>query len=252
MTELRHPAVEEIPALRGLWREAFDESEGFLDLFFSVAFAPNRCLVAAEEGRISAMLYWFDCVLDGSPAAYLYGVAAAKDCRGRGLATALMEAAHRRLKGAGYGAAILVPAEQTLFRFYARRGYETLGYLSQRRMEAAQAPVPAREIGPGEYAALRRALLPEHAVIQEKENLALLAGYARFLAGEGWCAVYVPGETPLVAEFLGDQKQAPGLLAALGVPAATVRGPGDDRPFAMAHTLAGQACQKLYFAFAFD
>lgn len=252
MTELRHPTVEEVPALRGLWKEAFDEADSFLDLFFSTAFAPNRCLVAAEEGRVAAMLYWFDCTLDGAPVAYLYGIATAKDFRGRGLATKLMEAAHLRLKGAGYGAAILVPAEERLFRFYGQRGYQTVGHLRETVVPAAGTALPVREIGPEEYARLRKTLLPPDAVVQEGENLALLAGYARFYAGEGWCAVVAPGQRPVVAEFLGREDAAGGLLAALGIPAATVRSPGGEKPFAMARALTGTVPERVYFAFAFD
>lgn len=251
MTEFRSPLPEELPALRRLWREAFHESEEFIDLFFSTAYSPERCRVAVEDGVLAAMLYWFDCEYRGRSAAYLYGVATAKACRGRGLATALMEDTQEHLEDLGYAFALLVPAGESLFRFYGARGYETVGFLRE-ETRSAGTPVPYRQVTAQEYAQLRRSLLPRNAVIQERENLALLAGYARFFAGDGWCAVCAPGERAVFPEFLGDWPAAPGLLAALGMESALVRSPGGDKPFAMARALVGPIPKRTYFAFAFD
>ena len=251
MIELRAPRREETAALRGLWREAFGESAEFLDLFFRAAYDPERCLVAMEGDNLAAMLYWFDCEFRDRRAAYLYGIATAEPFRGRGLATALMEQTHRHLENLGYGLAILVPAGESLFRFYGARGYRTVGYLKETVVSAGE-PIAYQELGAAEYARLRRSLLPQNPVIQEGENLALLAGYGRFFAGDGWCAVYTPGEHPVLAEFLGETNSAAGLIGALGLEQAVVRGPGGDKPFAMARALTEPIPQRLYFAFAFD
>lgn len=250
MIEYREPKPTEIPRLRQLWKTVFHESDAFVDLFFQTAYAPQRCRVAAD-GDIAAVLYWFDCQLQGKPVAYIYGVATDPNRRGRGLATALLADTHDHLKNRGYAFAILVPAGESLFRFYEARGYQTVGWHDAHAVTAGQA-IPYREIPAGAYAGVRKKLLPEHSVIQEGENLALLAGYARFFAGDGWCAVYTPGESPVFPEFLGDLTAAPGLLAALEIPRAAVYTPGGVLPFAMAAPLADDLPGKVYFAFAFD
>ena len=38
---IKPPSKEEIPQLRTLWQEAFGDSDAFLDIFFSNAFAPG-------------------------------------------------------------------------------------------------------------------------------------------------------------------------------------------------------------------
>lgn len=252
MTELRFPAEGEVRALRQLWREAFGESEEFLDLFFSAAYDPKRCFVAVEDGSPGAMLYWFDCEYRGRRVAYLYGIATAQSHRGRGLATALMEKAQDYLEKLGYVAALLVPAGESLFRLYEQRGYRTVGFLSEQTVMAAAAPLALRELTAADYAAVRRTLLPESAVIQEGENLRLLSGYSRFYGGDGWCAVVSDGENSVVTELLGDANAAPGLLAALEIREAVVRSPGENRPFAMARALREPVPEDVYFGFAFD
>lgn len=251
MTEFRFPSEGEVPALRQLWREAFGESEAFLNLFFSAAYDPGRCFVAVEGGVLGAMLYWFDCEYRGEKVAYLYGIATAKSHRGRGLATALMEKAQAHLEKRGYAFSLLVPARESLFRFYGQRGYEIVGYLKEMIVTAGK-PIPIREVTAAEYAQLRRMLLPPGAIMQEGANLRLLAGYSRFYGGEGWCAVVSSGEKPIVTELLGEDGAAQGLLAALEIPEAVVRCPGGDKPFAMAKALAGTVPERVYFGFAFD
>ena len=87
------------------------------------------------------------------PAAYLYAVATREDCRGRGLAGTLLQFTEALLERLGYRCAVLVPAEQPLFGFYARLGYEPV-FLRSRT------PFPGgREISQAEYHRRREALL---------------------------------------------------------------------------------------------
>ena len=79
------PNVEQTAWLRRLWKEAFGDSDAFLDRFFTIAYSPDRCRCVTADGRVTAALYWFDCDCQGEKLAYLYAVATAQDCRGRGL-----------------------------------------------------------------------------------------------------------------------------------------------------------------------
>lgn len=60
------------------------------------------------------------------PAAYLYAVCTAPALRGRGHCRLLLQEAEQDLKRQGIRAAVLVPAEESLFGFYARFGYRTV------------------------------------------------------------------------------------------------------------------------------
>ena len=61
--------------LRRLWKQAFRDSDAFLDSFFSVGYSCDRCRQLSLDGQLAAALYWFDCSLAGKPVAYVYAVA---------------------------------------------------------------------------------------------------------------------------------------------------------------------------------
>ena len=240
--EFRQPRPEEEAPLRALFTEAFGDA-AFTDLFFRTGYAPERCL-AAFDGALLAALHWFDCSLEDKKAAYIYGIAAFESCRGRGVGSALIRAALEELEKRGYEAVFLVPAEPSLFGYYERFGFRAVSTIREQTIEAA-APLPLKKLTTGEYAAARKKLLPEHSLIQEGACLSLLSGYADFYATDRAVAV-MSGDT--VWELLGEISDAPGLIAALGLPTATVRTPGPGRPFAMGLGTDG----PMYLGLALD
>lgn len=225
--EFRTPLPAEEPRLRELFTEAFAD-EGFTDLFFRTGFSPDRCL-AAFDADLLAALHWFDCTLDGKPAAYVYGIASFASCQGRGIGSALIRHAIDHLRSLGFDAIVLVPAEGSLFGYYERFGFRTVSTIGSRLVRSGE-PAPVQKLNVSQYAALRRSLLPEHGIIQEGACLEVLAGYADFYATAN--AVAAVGEGTIL-ELLGDEGDAPGILAALGYSCGVVRTPGEERPFAM-------------------
>ena len=250
MTEFRYTTEKDRPALTRLWQEAFGDDIAYIDAFFETAWAPERSRVAVVDGEIAAMHFWFDCRLDGQKLAYLYAVATDKRFRGRGVATKLMEDGEELLIAQGYAGAILSPGSESLFRFYADRGYETVGFRTEERIVAG-APISIREVDEEEYALLRRTLLPENGVRQEGENLRFLHRFSRFYTGEGFCAAVFKGEA-FLPEYLGDRNLIPGLLASLGLGEASVRMSGGDTPCAMGKWFSAADKRRIYLGFVFD
>ena len=240
--ELRPPRPHEESDLSDLFTEAFGD-KAFTDLFFRTAYSPDRCL-AAFDGSLLAALHWFDCTLDGRKAAYVYGIAAFEACRGQGIGSELIRFSISHLRRRGYSVIALVPAEESLFPYYERFGFRAVSTISESAVSAGD-PLPIRRLTIAEYAALRRAYLPAHSLMQEGACLSLLGGYADFYATPRAVAA-VSGS--MVWELLGDETEAPGLLAALAIPAATVRTPGAGRPFAMA--IGAEAA--MYLGLALD
>ena len=241
-----------IPGLRELWKKAFGDTDEFLDLFFSTAYAPDRCRCVVEDGQAVSVLYWFDCHLAGQKLAYIYAVATDPACRGRGLCKTLMGDTMALLRDRGYAAAVLLPQEEWLIRMYAGMGFDPCTRVTEKWHPAGD-PIGVRRVDAGEYAALRRRLLPPGSVLQEGENLAFLAGMAALYAGEGFLAAAMEVEGELwCPEFLGDAASVPGLAGALGFSGCRVRMPGDERPFAMFRPLTKDAQKPRYFGLVFD
>ena len=247
---IEFPTRAQIPQLRALWKEAFGDPEAFLDSFFASAFSPERCLCAMENGRVLSAVYWFGCQFRGKPVAYLYALATARACRGRGLARGLMQAVHSHLAERGCEGTLLVPGEASLAAYYAAMGYRACG--SSRELVCAAAPeaVALRRVDREEYARLRREFLPEGGVVQEGENLDFLETQADLFTGPGFLlAARVEGDLLHGLELLGDPGMAPGLVRTLGCTKGIFRTQGPGSPFAM---YRGTAEPPTYFGLAFD
>lgn len=245
------PRDEHIPGLKALWKEAFGDTDAFIDGFFEKGFSLYRCRCVREGDRVLAALYWFDCRWQGKRLAYIYGVATAQEHRGQGLCRRLMTHTERILLQLGYCGVVLVPAKTELFAFYEKLGYTPFGGI-RRWQAAAGDPIPLTALSYKDYAAARKALLPPGSILQEGALLRFLGSYARFYRGENclFCCAEDAGRLT-VYELLGDPNAAPGICAALGFQTAVFRGPGAS-PFAMYRSLTESAERPGYFAFALD
>lgn len=249
--KIRFPCDSNIPGLRRLWKQAFGDTDVYLNLFFGTAFSKERSLCALDGEAVAAAMYWLDAEFDGEQIAYLYAVATDEAYRGRGLCRQLTEQAHRILKERGYAGAILVPAEPGLFQMYGKMGYQTCSAVSEWSVAAGD-PMELTELTPTEYAARRREMLPTGAVIQEGVTLDLLAGMGKFYAGEGILLTAIrDGDSVWVPELLGDRSKAPGIVAALGAKDGKFRGPGQESPFAM-YCPFDHSPAPAYLGFALD
>lgn len=127
--ELRHAQRQDVPALKQLWHTCFGDEMSYINLFFDGLFQPLDMVVLLEEGRAVSMAALIPTAMtvggESMPITYLYAMCTHPDCRGRGLGRALLDfaAEHARLRGSL--AIALVPADQGLFHFYSRAGYET-------------------------------------------------------------------------------------------------------------------------------
>jgi len=250
------PFEWQLPVLRELWKEAFGDTDEFLDMFFTTAFAKERCRCVTIEKEVAAALYWFDCDIKdkpNSPIAYIYAVATAQKFRGQGLCHKLMEDTHNHLKKLGVQGAVLVPGSAKLFRFYEEIGYQTCSRIHSFRCVGKPEDVSFCQIDKREYANLRRQFLPKDGVIQEKENLDFLEKQAKFYAGTDFLlAAYKDGSVLYGVELLGNASVAAGLVHALGCKEGYFRTPGEGIPFAM-HISFQESCHMpLYFGLAFD
>ena len=250
---IEHPEEKDIPALRQLWKVVFGDEDAFLDRFFSLAFAPERCLCAREGTVLAAMIHWLPCSRGNDRLGYLYAVATAPEFRGRGICRALMEAAHTAMKEAGYTGALLYPQEEGLREMYRKMGYETATYIGESICSCGMEPAPMHPVTPEEYIRLRRDFLPQQSVVQEFPFIQLMAADFRFYKGLGFLLAAREEKDHLYgAELLGDPHTMPGILCSLGLPFARFRSPGGKLPFAMFRPLIPGAEAPSYFGLPLD
>lgn len=248
------PTAADLQGLRALWQEAFGDEDAFLNAFFNIAYAEDRCRRIVIDGEVAAALYWFPCLHQEQKVAYIYGVATAKAHRGKGLCHTLMADTHRVLKEQGYEGTVLVPQEAPLEALYHSMGYHTCSQIREFVCGPEISDLQLSRINLQEYAKMRRRLLPEGGVIQEGVNLDFLATQARFYAGHGFVlAAHVKGDVLHGIELLGNASVAPALVALLGCAEGHFRVPGEGKSFAMYRPLLGSTLPApTYFGLAFD
>ncbi len=247
-----HPTAAQIPGLRRLWQEAFGDPDGFLDGFFSTAYSARRCLCITREDRVLAALYWLDMSCEGAPMAYIYAVATAKAYRGQGLCRLLMEHTRQQLARQGCAAAVLVPETEALAEMYAAMGYAPCCGIRELTCKAGER-ISLHAVGPAEYNALRRQLLPPGSLELGDAALGFLSLQAEFFAGENFVLAAVrDGDTLRCPEYLGPEALLPGITRALGCETGCFRLPGKGRPFAWWLPLTKDCPVPSHLGFAFD
>ncbi len=236
-----------------LWQLCFGDNDGFWQLFRDNGFRPEQVCEICREGRLAAALYWFPVSCEGQKLAYLYAIATHPDFRGRGLCRELMVKAEHLLTEKGFSGVLLVPETASLRQMYRKMGYTDCTTVSEFSCGAGETAIPLGNVTLGEYAQLRKNLLPPGGVLQEGDSLVFLAAQARLYAGEKvLLAAWQDGEVLHAMELLGDANAAPGILKSLGFRRGAFRTPGGDRDFAMFKPLREDAVRPTYFGFAFD
>ena len=129
-----------------LWQEAFGDERDFVMHYLS-HYSREDCRILRfdERGELVAMMHYHpftvggsDCnevavrfspsqpCMEGCRGAYIYGVATAVDCRGKGLASAMIAESMAKMRSRGIDFAMLIAEEPSLRRWYGGMGFELL------------------------------------------------------------------------------------------------------------------------------
>lgn len=247
------PKQRHLPLLRQLWKQAFGDSDAFLDDFFAAGFSAHRCRCIIDTDKPVAVLYWFDCAWQDKKLAYIYAVATDAAHRNQGLCRQLMDSTHHHLQTQGYAGAVLVPGTQELFSLYEKMGYRPFCPVARIAVSGQEPAAQLQCVDAETFATLRRQYLPANSVVQEGELLAFLSTFCKFYAGKDFllCAAK-ENNTLYFQEYLGDPRHLPGILAALQAEKGIVRLPGKDTFFAMYHSFDKAPQMPDYLGIALD
>ena len=129
-----------------LWQEAFGDERDFV-MHYLDRYSREDCRILrfGERGEVVAMLHYHpftvggsDCnevavrfspsqpCMEGCRGAYIYGVATAVECRGKGLASAMIAESMAKMRSRGIDFAMLIAEEPSLRRWYGGMGFELL------------------------------------------------------------------------------------------------------------------------------
>ena len=122
-----HGSKKALPFMKALWKEAFHDSDEFIDLFFSEFYKPRKAFLRYDGDDLASMLFYMDLRVKYNgrrlKCAYLYGVATKLSERRQGHFTALHNAFIEELEEKKYDIVITIPQNENLFTFYKDIGY---------------------------------------------------------------------------------------------------------------------------------
>lgn len=121
-------SYEDKPLVYEMWKAVFEDTDEYMDLFFTDKYKPENTLIYFENGVAAAslqmQLYYITFYGQKIPFYYLVGLCTLPQYRRRGYMEQLIDRSHQIMAERGIPLSILVPAEDWLFGFYNRYGYE--------------------------------------------------------------------------------------------------------------------------------
>ncbi len=136
MVEIRLAKKGEETYQKNLWKVCFGDDDSYIDFYFSNKYKADETAVLLYNNEIAAMATMIPGKLvmptgNSQGLAMLYAVATHPESQGKGFSTQIMEFCHKHLMEKGVDLSILVPAEESLFDFYSKRGYQEAFYIRE-------------------------------------------------------------------------------------------------------------------------
>lgn len=136
-----------------IWRRCFDDSDAYIDMYFSKIYRDDDALTYESDGQAVAsmmlqpygMRFFGD---ESAPVGYISGAATLPGWRNRGYMSRLMSDALRLSRYRGYLFDLLIPADDRLYDYYRRFGFATVFMVDRRRYTSLHTFRPVGEYAP--------------------------------------------------------------------------------------------------------
>ncbi len=149
-----------IPSLKAVWKNVFGDEDEYIDLFFSSVFKKCKTFAFFENEKIVSVLYLLDCKIrfggELFSGYYLYAAATEKEYRKKGIMQKLISEAEEYSEKNGKDFISLVPANDGLYRYYSKFGFQTAMYKCADESVPIETVEPKTEkVSASEYTAFR-------------------------------------------------------------------------------------------------
>lgn len=263
-----------------MWKRCFDDSDAFTDLYFDKRYKDEINMAVRQDGKVISALQMipYPMTFCGAviPVSYISGACTHPDYREHGAMRRLLGETHRRMYRDGALLALLIPAEEWLFGYYAKSGYAPGFGCAARRTGAEELPVVSSAAyrievceSPGKEhyryldTCLRRR---ESCVLHTQEDLEIITDDLKLGGGKllvaragdniaGMAFTVEDGGTVYVKELPADTEEAKNALLSEAMHIYKVReaeypvpAPSGPRYLGMARVIRAESLLKLFAA----
>lgn len=136
MVDIRLAQKDDLPRQKELWKTCFGDEDDYIDFYFDNKYKEKQTAVLLWDEEIVAMATMIPAALvmennKRFDLSMLYAIATHPGFQGKGLSTQIMDFCHAYLEGQNQDMSILVPAQESLFDFYEKRGYRDGFYIRE-------------------------------------------------------------------------------------------------------------------------
>ena len=127
--------------LKQLWQISFDDSESYVNFYFSRRYRPENTRICLNDGHVvsAAQFFPYDISYDGTilKGVYILGVCTHPDYRRRGFTAQLIREILIEQAANGIEVAFLIPSKQYLFEIYRKFGFAELFVVYEENVKSA-------------------------------------------------------------------------------------------------------------------
>ena len=120
--------------MKTIWELCFGDDREPVDGFYDICFSPEECYISKKHDTVLAVLHMIKCSVEAGgrkyDAVYMYAACTHPDYQGMGVMSELIEKAVESEKAKGVQLVLCVPANDELFGFYKRFGFDDGIYCS--------------------------------------------------------------------------------------------------------------------------
>lgn len=214
MIEIRPARLDEIARQKELWKLAFGDDDAYIDYFYAHG-GESQVLLLLEDGVVWTMVALFPVTVtlpqgETLSSAYIYALATHPEARKKGYGRFILNYVDFYLKESGKDCVTIVPAEPSLYKYFATTGFEPT--CSTRKVELLQDMVAQPSSGdtvvpasPAKYSALRERMLEGSLHVTYGETLiAYQQGLSRMERGDLFHLTVAGQEGLAAAEYLDE------------------------------------------------
>lgn len=179
------------PELKKIWKICFSDSDAYIDCFFQKQMKPENTLVYTNEQDVPvAMLFLLPAELhlkeNNYPLQYLYAACTLPEFRGRGYMEQLVNAASELGKERGIERTALVPAEESLFQYYEKCGYQR--FFQRKKFVLSREELMVYDTGNCKKipVSVSNIIKQRNLYLQQSNNVSWPANHIRYAAGEAF------------------------------------------------------------------